>query len=162
MKDSSTDENSLNLEQVENLIRLYTQPLKENHDPEIWKGFFCLFYAIFPAFLKNNLKCEYPNKILLEYLLKRGALPQFAFEFFNEDEIRQRINKINKDQQEVYKSYHPLAPKQISSKKDFFNNLSKFERIISIKNYTKNGVKRKYLVLFNHRICIWKRKKHHK
>ncbi len=160
-RDSETDENSLNLEQTENWTRMYTQTFRENADPEIWKGFFCLFYAVFPAFLKKDLVKTYPNKALLEHFFKCGVLPSFASSFYNEEEILNRMNKINSDQQKVYKSY--LLPNGgFSETNDFWENVSGFRKYIGIKHFTKNGVKRKYLILFKHRILLWKVKKRQK
>ena len=153
-RDSETDENSLDLNQVENLVSLYTKPFKNDTDPEIWKGFFCLFYGIFPTFLKNGLRKEYPNKALLEHLFKRGILPPFVADFYNEDEVLRNVNKINIDQRKVYESY--LSVKKNALQNVFWDNISGIERIFSVKNFTKNGIKRKYLILFNHRIYLGK------
>ena len=153
-RDSETDENSLDLNQVENLVSLYTKPFKNDTNPEIWKGFFCLFYGIFPTFLKDGLRKEYPNKALLKHLFKRGILPSFVADLYNEEEVLRNVNKINVDQRKVYESY--LSVKKNALQNVFWDNVSGIERIFSVKNFTKNGIKRKYLILFNHRICLGK------
>lgn len=152
-RDSETDDNSLDLNQVENWTRMFVETFKEEKDPEIWKGFYCMFYAVFPAFLKKKLAKTYSNKALLKYLFECGALPSFASEFYDDEETLKRTERIQEEEHNILISYTPANKTSFNNPMD---NLSGIEKYISVKNFIKNGVKRKYLIIFGFRIRLWK------